>query len=89
MKCFLCIQQFPSVKLLILHLRYKHSFQDGPIKCMEDDCYRDCTNTNSFRKHCREKHNSQSCPEQTIASNIDHNNDELPQISVPTKKKIK
>lgn len=56
MKCYICSQNFPSVKALILHMKIKHSFTDGPINCMEEGCYRNFTNLNSFRKHCKYKH---------------------------------
>lgn len=87
MKCFLCLQHFPSVKPLILHMRYKHSFEDGPIKCMEDGCFRDCTNTNSFRKHCREKHKTSNYyTEKTNLNNVNHNDDDFDHSALPIKK---
>lgn len=58
MKCFICGRHFNSTKILISHLRHKHSYDDGAIHCPKEGCLRHFSNVNSFRKHFKQKHSN-------------------------------
>lgn len=57
MECFKCHKNFDSLQHLLLHLKFGHDFLDNDVyKCTAENCGKQYTSLNSFKKHCRHLH---------------------------------
>lgn len=55
--CFVCMNNFPSVFSLCLHLKIVHKLESNDTHgCRENNCMRDFANSKSFRNHLKSKH---------------------------------
>lgn len=57
MICFICKSNFPTLKLLVVHLKVFHLLKtNSTYECVEESSHQNFQRLNSFKRHISNKH---------------------------------
>jgi len=69
-----CVNNSPTVKFLIAHLKLAHSASSSTFVCKQQNCTRSFTNIYSFKRHLIQKHNQNNNFSVAPGSYLSHDN---------------